>query len=795
VSGSTLTVTGAGTIVVAANQAGNANYTAAAQVTHSIVVNQAAQTINFTAPTSPVTYGVSPISLSATATSGLAVTFSVVSGPGTVSGSTLTITGVGTVVVAANQAGNANYAAAAQVTQSVVVNAASGGTLLAYEPFGESGTTPFAMNGASGGGDSGWAEAWVEQEASTAVPGFDIASASPLTYTGLQTTGQYAIGGYGYQSAGRQLNVSSGGPFNSYLSGGLIGASGQTVWLSLLLREDGSPSNGQPNVIYLNNESGGNAWVPASTDSIGVGFFGGTADWGLQYSNGTPVLSTVPVVQGQPTLLVVSVTFGTTNVVNLYVNPTTLGGPAPGTPSATFSTSNSVAFESLAYQGGYGTNNGSIADIRFGTTFGAVTPTSLTSQTINFTAPTSPVTFGVSPITLTATASSGLAVTFSVVSGPGTVSGNTLTVTGAGTIVVAANQAGNSTYAAAPQVTHNIVVNQASQTINFTAPASPVTYGVSPISLSATASSGLAVTFSVISGPGTVSGSTLTITGVGTVVVAANQAGNANYTAAAQVTQSVVVNAASGGGTLLAYEPFGESGTTPFAMNGVSGGGDSGWGEAWVEQSGSTAVPGFDIASASPLTYTGLQTTGQYAIGGYGYQSAGRQLNVSSGGPFNSYLSGGLIGASGQTVWLSFLMREDGSPTNGQPNAIYLNNESGGNAWVPASTDSIGVGFFGSTADWGLQYNNGTPVLSSVPVTQGQPTLLVVSVTFGATNVINLYVNPTTLGGSAPATPSATISTSGSVAFQSLAYQGGYGTNNGSIADIRFGTTFAVVTP
>ena len=48
--------------------------------------------------------------------------------------------------------------------------------------------------------------------------------------------------------------------------------------------------------------------------------------------------------------------------------------------------------------------------------------------------------------------------------------------------------------------------------------------------------------FSVVSGPATVSGSTLTITGVGTVVVAANQAGNTNYTAATQVTQSIVVN-------------------------------------------------------------------------------------------------------------------------------------------------------------------------------------------------------------------------------------------------------------
>jgi arabinogalactan endo-1,4-beta-galactosidase/N-acetylneuraminic acid mutarotase len=170
------------------------------------------------------------------------------------------------------------------------------------------------------------------------------------------------------------------------------------------------------------------------------------------------------------------------------------------------------------------------------------------AQTITFTQPTSPVTYGVKPLTLSASASSKLAVSFSVVSGPGKVSGtdnSTLTITGSGAVVIAANQTGNVNYNTAPQVKRTIAVNKAAQTITFTQPTSPVTYGVKPITLSATASSGLAVSFSVVSGPGTVSGtdnSTLTITGAGTVVVAANQAGNANYSAAPQVERSIIVN-------------------------------------------------------------------------------------------------------------------------------------------------------------------------------------------------------------------------------------------------------------
>ena len=102
------------------------------------------------------------------------------------------------------------------------------------------------------------------------------------------------------------------------------------------------------------------------------------------------------------------------------------------------------------------------------------------AQAITAFAPSTPVTYGVSPITLTATGgSSGNPVTFSVLSGPGSVSGTnnaTLTVTGAGTIVVAANQAGNTSYLAAPQVTASIVVNKAALTVTVNAATS--VYGV-----------------------------------------------------------------------------------------------------------------------------------------------------------------------------------------------------------------------------------------------------------------------------------------------------------------------------
>src|SRR5207244_6237981 len=61
-------------------------------------------------------------------------------------------------------------------------------------------------------------------------------------------------------------------------------------------------------------------------------------------------------------------------------------------------------------------------------------------------------TQGDAAFSISASASSGLPVSFSIVSGPATISGNIITLTGAGTVVVRATQAGNATYNPAPSV-------------------------------------------------------------------------------------------------------------------------------------------------------------------------------------------------------------------------------------------------------------------------------------------------------------------------------------------------------
>jgi len=159
------------------------------------------------------------------------------------------------------------------------------------------------------------------------------------------------------------------------------------------------------------------------------------------------------------------------------------------------------------------------------------------AQTITF-PPIPAQTYGAGTVTLNATASSGLAVSYTVTAGPATVSGNILTIGGAGSVTVQAIQAGNTEYAAATPVSQTFAVNQASQTIAFTtnAPAQAA-YGTSFI-VAAGASSGLPVTYTS-SGVCTNSGATYTMTsGVGTCTVMASQAGNSNYLAASPVSES-----------------------------------------------------------------------------------------------------------------------------------------------------------------------------------------------------------------------------------------------------------------
>ena len=208
------------------------------------------------------------------------------------------------------------------------------------------------------------------------------------------------------------------------------------------------------------------------------------------------------------------------------------------------------------------------------------------AQSINFTAPATPVDFATTPVALVASAStpnSGNLITFSILpggTGAGTISGNVLTITQAGTFTIAADLAGNANYSAAPEITRPLTVTKAEQDIVFSSIPSPQVYSQGMIvyldATVAVPNAGNAVLFTIdpaSTGAGQISGATLgSITAAGTFVIDANMAGNGVYAQAAQVQKTVVINKASQAITNPAWpsSPMSYT-TTPFTLSGTGG--------------------------------------------------------------------------------------------------------------------------------------------------------------------------------------------------------------------------------
>jgi hypothetical protein len=178
------------------------------------------------------------------------------------------------------------------------------------------------------------------------------------------------------------------------------------------------------------------------------------------------------------------------------------------------------------------------------------------SQTISFSPSTltyaSGVTFGSPSLSMSATATSGLPVTLSLVAGPAVLNGNSLTATGAGKVVIAANQAGNGNYLAAPQTTENITVNKALPVSAITSNANPILLQNS-VTLTATSSSDAGTPTGTVTfldgtaplGTGTLTGGVATFTTTslttGTHSLSVAYSGDANFlaTSSSPLTQLV----------------------------------------------------------------------------------------------------------------------------------------------------------------------------------------------------------------------------------------------------------------
>lgn len=151
------------------------------------------------------------------------------------------------------------------------------------------------------------------------------------------------------------------------------------------------------------------------------------------------------------------------------------------------------------------------------------------TQTIDFTEIPDQA-YSAAAITLVATASSTLPVTFTVGSGPATVLGNQLTLTGIGEVTVWAGQAGDENYQPASSA-QTFTVSKQSQSISFAA-ISTKEFSSNTFAISATSNRGLTVSYGVASGPAVLSGNRVRMTGLGTVILVASNGGNSVTNAA-----------------------------------------------------------------------------------------------------------------------------------------------------------------------------------------------------------------------------------------------------------------------
>lgn len=168
------------------------------------------------------------------------------------------------------------------------------------------------------------------------------------------------------------------------------------------------------------------------------------------------------------------------------------------------------------------------------------------TQTITFDA-LPEKTYGDVPFNLAETSSAGLPISYkSTDTNVATVEGNTVTIVGAGTTEIIANQEGNSTHYAATPVSQKLTVNKAPQVITF-ASIGKLTYGSDEIiTLAEKTDKGLTITYIVEDeSVAKVDEYGLMALKPGTTTITATQDGDKNHLPAESVQQTITVGKGS----------------------------------------------------------------------------------------------------------------------------------------------------------------------------------------------------------------------------------------------------------
>lgn len=534
ISNGMIRITGVGSATIMASQPGNNSYNAAANFSKTLVVSKGSQTITFPLFTAK---GKSDPDFDpgATASSGLTVTYTS-NNPAvaTIVNNKIHPVAEGTVVITAAQSGDGNYAAAVNVTRTL--------TLITSQTI----TFPSLPARTFGGADI--------------IPAATASSFLPVTYTSSNTAvativdGKIRIIGVGSASiTASQSGNATFAPAPEVVRPLSVSKAGQTITFPVLSAHVYGEPDFDPGATVTSG-------LPISYSSSNVNI--ATIVNGKIHIVGTGALTITASQDGNANYLPAA-----SLTLNLVIDKaaqtiTFLALPSKGESDADFDPA-ATASSGLAVT--YSSSNTTVATIVNGkihivgsgtatitasqsgnTNYNPAAPviqalTVKTTQTITFN-PLIAKVFGDDDFDLVATASSGLPVTYtSSNTAVATIVNNKVHIVGAGSATFTAAQPGNATYTAAPNASQVLLVNKASQTIAF-APLPLKNYTDADFDPAATASSGLPVSYaSSNTAVASIVNGKVHAVAEGTATITASQAGNANFNAAADVSQDLRV--------------------------------------------------------------------------------------------------------------------------------------------------------------------------------------------------------------------------------------------------------------
>ncbi len=540
VTGNTLHLVAAGTATITASQPGDSNHNAALPVSQLLTVGRGSQSITFDALPA-VTFGDPDFDPGATSGSLLSVTYaSSNSSVATISGGLIHITGAGSTIITASQAGNETYDPAPDVQQTLTVNKASQAITFAAlqsKTFGDPDFDPLATSSSSlavtysssnpsvatvagnmihitGAGSAVITAAQAGDDNFLAAPGVTqdllvVKAAQTITFPPLPggTYGGPDITPEAISSSGLPVTYTSSDPSVAIISGGVIQVTGA-----------GS-------AVITASQAGNDDYEAAA--GVQQDLIAGKADQVIDFSALAPAAYGSPDIDPAATASSgLPVTYSSSNTSVAVISGTMIHIAAAGTAVITASQPGDA-------------NHNPAPDVQ------QTLVVEKADQAVTF-SPLPEHTYGDPPFDPGATASSGLPVEYAS-SDPSIagVTGNIITIYGAGTVTITAMQPGNKDYNAAPDATLTLTVAKADQTIGFPA-LQQVVYGAGPFSPGASSSSGAEITYSSDNpSVAEISGSIIQVRGAGTAVITASLPGSDNYNPGEDVVQTLIVTKAT----------------------------------------------------------------------------------------------------------------------------------------------------------------------------------------------------------------------------------------------------------